>query len=108
MTVKRLLGMLGVAATLVLVACGGDAVGDSLTERACADYRATSADFTDGLLTVPELRERMVGIEDDASKGSDEEVAAAARDLLAALTTGSTADAAAAIPPMAQACVEVG
>ena len=110
---------------LALSACGGgeaatDTAEPSSTETppttsaehresrlACEHFRNVAQDAADGVLTVPELREKLQEVEGNASIATPA-VQEAARETLAAITSGSPEDMEAAVQALSQACSEAG
>jgi hypothetical protein len=93
-------------------ACGGDesaeGEGDASAELACSHFRNVSGDAADGLLTDAELRDKLKEVHEDAQVSEEPGVADSARRMLAAATSGDTAELELAITAMDQACSDAG
>lgn len=99
---------------LALASCGGgsaDAGSDADdgthddSGLACRHFRNIAGDAAEGILTDAELREKLKEVDDNASIATPE-VAAAARDMLAAATSGSGLGD--AVTAMGEACADAG
>lgn len=100
-------------ASLMLAACassgggGGGSDADDDSSLACDHFRNVSADAADGLLTDAELRDKLKEVHSNASIATAS-VRNAARDMLAAATSGSTGSFGRAISRMDSACSAAG
>jgi len=101
---------LGVIGVLLLVAsCGGNEdEPDGGARLACMHFRNVAADYSDGVLTIDELRDKLAEVEDDASVSEEPGIASAARAMLAAITQGDMDGLAEQIPQFDAACKIAG
>lgn len=65
---------------------GGGPGSDASASLACTHFRNVAADYSEGLLTVPELRTKLQEVHSDASVSTNPGIAEGARDMLAAIT----------------------
>ncbi len=90
-------------AIVLLGACNSDTGKQVRSLPACEHFGNVAQDVRDGVLTAPELREKLKQIDDDA-RAAPEDVQAAARAMLSAITQGNAAALAAAGVQMDTAC----
>ena len=87
---------------------GGDGdTGSVSASLACDHFRNVAGDASDGLLTDAELREKLKEVYDN-SIGAAPEITAAARDMLAAITSGTNQEFTRSIRAMGKACADNG
>jgi len=60
--------------------------GDASARLACGHWYNVRSDITDGVLTVPEMRQKLQEVHDDARVSEHPGIAEGARDMLAAVT----------------------
>ena len=104
-----LVALIVVGAIVVGVISGGDDdEPDGGAQLACRHFRNVANDYSDGVLTLGELREKLKEVEDDARVSEEPGVASAARELLAAATALDAAAMVPAIERLDQACTQAG
>lgn len=81
---------------------------DAGTFLACRDFRLTANDYSDGILTLFELRERLKEVDAHAQGSTDPEVQAAARTMLAMSTAGAYGKLGRAVRTMGRLCDAYG
>jgi hypothetical protein len=92
-----------VLASFLLAACGSDAGENVRSLPACEHFGNVAQDVRQGVLTAPELREKLKQIDADARAAPDD-VKAAATAMLSAITQGDAAGLAAAGAQLDAAC----
>lgn len=96
------------AAAIGLTACSAaDSAGVSEAALACDHFRNIAGDASAGILTDSELREKLQEVYEGSVIAPDD-VRSAARELLAALTTGTSDEFATAVTEMGAACERAG
>jgi hypothetical protein len=92
-----------VLAIVVLAGCDSE-TGDKVRSLpACDHFENVAQDVRDGVLTAPEVREKLKQIDDSAGAAPDD-VKAAARAMLSAITQGDAAALTSAGTQMDTAC----
>lgn len=91
------------AVCVALVACN-DSGADSGAQLACRHFRDAANDYSDGILTMDELRGRLVDVDDDAQLSDEPGISSNARRMLAAATAGNESDLADAVTAFNAAC----
>ena len=79
------------AAVLALVGCtssNGNGDADGSASLACQHFRNVAADYSDEILTMDELRDKLKEVDGDAQYSTEPGVASSARAMLAAITAG--------------------
>ncbi len=93
---------------VVCAACSGGTDDadepDGGAQLACRAFYDLADDYSDGVVAPSELRDRIKGIEDDASVSEEPGVAQAARAMLVAATSGGEAEISAGVLQMDAAC----
>lgn len=87
----------------LLVACDSETGKQVRSLPACEHFGNVAQDVREGVLTAPELREKLKQIDNDARAAPDD-VQAAATAMLAAITQGNATALAAAGAQMDAAC----
>ena len=90
-------------ALFLLVGCDSETGERVLSLPACDHFQHVAQDVRDGVLTAPELREKLKEIDDNAGAAPDD-VKAAARAMLRAITQGDAPGLVAAGGQMDDAC----
>lgn len=96
-----------------LVACSGDVSGtdengaDASARLACPHFRNIAGDAADGLITGPELREKIKEVEDNASVSEVPGLSESGRRLLRAVTQGDADEFIAAVDAFSEKCASV-
>lgn len=91
----------------VFAACGSDEVNDVRSLPACELFQDVADDVAAGVLTAPELREKLKEIDGDARVAPDD-VKTAAEAMLRASTQGDSAALITAGSQMTAACAPEG
>lgn len=102
-----LLVVIGLALALAIygaVRGGSDDEPDAGAKLACRHFRNVARDFSDGVLTVPEFRDKLKEVDDDASVSEEPGIASGARRMLAAVTAMDDAELADAVTDFGDAC----
>ncbi|MEX0755000.1 MAG: hypothetical protein WD556_07775 [Actinomycetota bacterium] len=87
----------------------GDAEeGDAGANLACTHFRNVSSDYSAGILTLRELREKLIEVYDDAKLSSEPGIASSGRKMLADLTHGDLDAFARSIGSFDRACLAAG
>jgi archaellum component FlaC len=74
----------------------------------CRHYRNVIDDFTQGILTTPELREKIKEVNETAARAEEDDIAQAGNDLLVAVTADDADAFLTAVDAMDAACERVG
>lgn len=77
---------------------------DAAATLACQHFSNVLGDVRDGVLTDSEFRAKMQEVNDDAKVSEDAQVRNSARDLLAAVTSGTTDEVTASTNSLAETC----
>lgn len=87
---------------------GDDDDADASAELACRHFRNVAADYSDGHLTLVELRDKLVEVNDDAQYSDEPGVASSASLMLAAITAANLEELATHVAAMGRACDRAG
>lgn len=98
-----------IAAALVCAACSPSAkeLDTSGSREACSHFRNVAADYSAGVLTLGELRDKLIEVR-DRSDSAAANVRNASTVMLAAITSGDVEGLAAAVKQMTVACQATG
>jgi len=111
-TTMRRAAALAIVALAATAACtdgyGDDGSGSAGADLACTHFRNIVGDIADGVLTDAEARAKFQEVEDSASGAEEADIRSSARELVAAMTTGTADDVAAAAIDMGAACDAAG
>lgn len=78
--------------------------GDASARAACGHFHNVAVDYTDGVLTREELRGKLRQVNDTAQASEVAAVREAAREMFAAVTSGTQGEFDAAVRSMSSAC----
>lgn len=91
---------------LVLVSCSStsEPSGSASAGAACEHFHNVASDFSDGIMTQEELREKLREVDSAAAASDDTQVKSAAREMFAAVTSGTEEEFNDAVRSMSSAC----
>jgi hypothetical protein len=97
------------AAVLACAACSSSAkeLDTSGSREACSHFRNVAADYSAGVLTLSELRDKLIEVRDRSAAASTN-VRNASTVMLAAITSGDVEGLTAAVKQMTVACQATG
>lgn len=103
---RRLAAIAGLAFTLA--ACSAEQGPDGGAFLACREFNDSGRDYVAGAITFGEMRDKMKGIESNASVSDEVGIASNAREMLVAATAGDQPAFEAAGLRFIDACAAVG